>query len=278
MDYEIDLEESLDEYLVRTGGQTNSYGGIYHNGMPYGIRKRSEIRDIYMSRSLGGMIRPNISEIAAVCGVSRTCVRRIENEVLGGGTISGPPARTGRGGYGAYSMDLADYWLLILLYREEPSRTIGSYVHQLAFLNGTEVSCTTVTRILEKSFPYSAKLRAVNLIPLDKFRYENMIKAGEFVDLISKFPLCKLKCVDEKLLKNAEGIGRRSRRDPITGVVPPVFTQGDFRNTFKMLGICGIDRRVTPVFYKIHKDKNDSEEYNDFILEVRYGVNYILLN
>ena len=275
MDYQLDLDESFDEYMIRTGAQVNQYGGVYRTGMPHSIRKRSEIRDVYISRSLGGLVRSNISEIAAVCAVSRTCVRQIENEVLGSGTISGPPVPTGRGGYGAYSIDLADYWLVILLYREEPSRTIGSYVHQLAMLNGTDVSCTTVTRVLESSFPFSAKLRAVNLIPLDKFRYENMIKVGGFVDLISKFPLCKLKCVDEKLLKNAEGIGRWARRDPITCVIPPIFTHGDFRNTFKMLGICGIDRRVTPVFYKIHKDKSDSEEYNDFILEVRDGVNYI---
>ena len=98
MDYELDLDESLEEYMVRTDGQVNQYGGIHARGRAYSIRKRSEIRDIYMLRSLGGLVRPNISDIAAVCAVSRMCVKQIENEVLGSSTISGLPARTGRGG------------------------------------------------------------------------------------------------------------------------------------------------------------------------------------
>ena len=154
MEYELDLDESFDEYLIRTGAQVNHYGGVYVNGRAHSIRKKTEIRDLYMLRSLDGLVRPNLSEIAAVCAVSRTCVRQIENEVLGSGTISGPPVPTGRGGYGAYSMDLVDYWLVILLYREEPSRTIGSYVNQLALLNGTNVSCSTITRVLTRSFPF----------------------------------------------------------------------------------------------------------------------------
>lgn len=85
--------------------------------------------------------------------------------------------------------------------------------------------------------------------------------------MISKFPLRNIKRVDEKILKILEGVGQQARRDPLTGIVPPTFIHGDFHNTFKLLGICGIDRRVTPVFFKIHKDKKNSTEHNEFILE-----------
>ena len=267
---EMDQDETYEEYTLRTGGKVNQYGGIYHPGQRYGLKKRTDVRDMYVRRSMGGHVQPNISEIASECAVSRYFVRLIENEVISSGMIQATPTpRSKRGGYGGYTFDVADYYVLIELYREEPSRTIGSYALNLQLRTGLVVSEPTIRRVLEKSFRYAGKLRAVNLIPLDKFRYENMIKAGEFVDVISKFPIDRIKCVDEKLLKNAEGLGRRARRDPITGIVPPTFTMGDFRNTYKLLGICGIDIRVSPVFFKIHKDKNDSEEYNDFILEVK---------
>jgi len=95
--------------------------------------------------------------------------------------------------------------------------------------------------------------------------------------VISKFPLRNIKRVDEKILKILEGVGQQARRDPLTGIVPPTFIHGDFHNTFKLLGICGIDRRVTPVFFKIHKDKKNSTEHNEFILEVSFIYSYLFL-
>ena len=63
----------------------------------------------------------------------------------------------------------------------------------------------------------------------------------------------------------------------MTGEVPPTMTNGDFRNTYKVLDICGIDERVSPFFFKIHKESNDSSQYNDFILEVNILIILILL-
>ena len=72
--------------------------------------------------------------------------------------------------------------------------------------------------------------------------------------------------MDEKLLKNSEGVGRKNRRDPLTGNIPAIYVPGDFRNTYKILGICGIDRRMpVPIYHKIHTGNNDSLEYADFV-------------
>ena len=204
--------------------------------------------------------------------MSRYYVRQIENELLAnGGNIEIPFAhdrQKSRGGFGSYTLELTDYWLILELHREEPTRVLQGYVDNLLLRSGTVVSVTTIRRVLETTFPFASNLCVTSMIPLDKFRYENLIKAGEFMDKIKKFPINKLKFVDEKLLKNSEGLGRKTRKCPLTGVIPPIYTLGDFRNTYKMLGICGIDTRVSPLFFKIHKENNDSESYNEFILEV----------
>ena len=41
MTSEIDFDETLDEYLIRIGGQTNKYGGIFQNGTSSSIDKRN---------------------------------------------------------------------------------------------------------------------------------------------------------------------------------------------------------------------------------------------
>ena len=272
MSNEIDFDETLDEYIIQTGGEINEYGGVFKNGTAYSISKKLEIRDIYLSKSFNLTYQPNLSEIASLCDVSRKFVRQIENELLsGGGNIEIPfdhhDQKSG-GGLGSYSLDICDYWIIFELHREEPTRDLQGYVDHLRLRSGTEVSRMTISRVLENAFPFAGNLRVTSMIPLDKFRYENLIKAGEFMDKIRNFPVNKIKFIDEKLLKNLEGLGRKTRKCPITGVIPPIFTLGDFRNTYKMLGICRIDTRVSPLFFKIHKENNDSESYNEFILEV----------
>ena len=123
---EIDQDETYEEYILRTGGRVNQYGGIYHPGQRYGLKKRTDVRDLYVLRSMGGQVQPNISEIASLCAVSRYFVRQIENEIISSGFIKAPSPRSKRGGHGGYTFDVADYWVLIGLYREEPSRIIDS--------------------------------------------------------------------------------------------------------------------------------------------------------
>ena len=88
------------------------------------------------------------------------------------------------------------------------------------------------------------------------------------VEKLSTFPLFRLKFLDEKLLKNSEGLQRKVWKDPETGMVPFIGTQPDFRNTYKLLDITSIDRvdRIA-FFHKIHMAINDSEEHVKFLDE-----------
>ena len=62
---------------------------------------------------------------------------------------------------------------------------------------------------------------------------------------------------------------RRTRRNVFTGVVPPVMTHSDFRNTYSIVGFCGIDFRTTPIRYGISQGINDSEH---FAVQVQLAV------
>ena len=54
-----------------------------------------------------------------------------------------------------------------------------------------------------------------------------------------------------------------------TGLVPPVMTNSNFRNTYSIVGFCAIDYRVTPVRYGIGQGNNNAE---NFAVQVQLGV------
>mmetsp|Transcript_28677 Transcript_28677/g.44176 ORF Transcript_28677/g.44176 Transcript_28677/m.44176 type:complete len:91 (+) Transcript_28677:367-639(+) len=88
-------------------------------------------------------------------------------------------------------MNIADYWVLLELHRKEPTQTLLSYIDNLCLRTGTEVSTNIISRVLEHSFLYTGNLRCGSMIPLDKFWYESLIQAGEFIDTIKTFQMNK---------------------------------------------------------------------------------------
>jgi transposase len=92
-------------------------------------------------------------------------------------------------------------------------------------------------------------------------------RAYEFVETIRHTNPFRLKFGDEKHLKGAELFTRYGRRDPLTGEVPEVLTDSDFRNTYtyNITGLCGLDSRAVPVFYNINDKINDSQAFAFFI-------------
>ena len=280
----IDCNETLKEWEVfHNGYHINENGGIYRNGASYKNKKRVKVRDVYIRWSLWLTHQPNISEIAHDCAVLRMFVCKIEHNLLSlGGQMTlrkevkeqDVCARTQPG---CSILKPAHYRLIYELYLSKPSRTVQNFCDNILFTTGTQINCTTMRRILHKAFPFRANLCCANGIPVDKFGPDNLLRAREFVELVSKFLLSALKCVDEKLLKNSEAVIRKTWHNPMTGEVPPILTNDDFQNTYKVLGICEIDERVLPIFFKIHKESNDSSQYNDFILEVNILIILILL-
>jgi transposase len=105
------------------------------------------------------------------------------------------------------------------------------------------------------------------LVPIDKFKPGNISRAYEYLDYMRQTNPFRVKFGDEKHLKGSDLFTRYGRRDPITGEVPNVITDSDFRNTYNITGLCGIDSRTVPVFFNINDQINNSEAFEFFIEE-----------
>jgi hypothetical protein len=164
-------------------------------------------------------------------------------------------------GPGALSMDELDVFVILMLYHEEPSRRLANYVKCLYYYTGTIVSRSTISRLFKNGFDIKGSLCKPDLIPRDKFRPANIYKAVEYLIILSQFARVRIKFGDEKHLKGSEMYCRHTRRNVLTGEIPPVMTESDFRNTYSVFGICGIDTRVSPVRYGIVQGTNDAENF-----------------
>jgi len=101
-----------------------------------------------------------------------------------------------------------------------------------------------------------------NLVPYDKFRPGNMEKAWDYLVHIARISLERLKYRDEKLLKGKEIFNKLARKDVLMGLVPATITDPDLRNTYSIIGICGICTRSTPVRYRIMDATVDADLFS----------------
>ncbi len=108
-----------------------------------------------------------------------------------------------------------------------------------------------------------------NLVPYDKFRPGNMEKAWEYLDHIARISPERLKYGDEKSLKGKSIFKKLARRDVLTGLVPATTTDPDLRNTYSIIGICGICTRSMPARYQIMDATVDA---NLFSLEIESTI------
>ena len=143
------------------GYQMNENHGLYKNGAryPYCTKLKVAARYKYLSNNM--VFRPNITTIAVDCNVSRWYVRKIEAELLGSANFAVVEEEhvTKSSIPGYYNLDPMDYFLIVQLYRQEPSRIAKSYCEELEMRTGKVISVRTMYDILERSFVYNATLR-----------------------------------------------------------------------------------------------------------------------
>ena len=149
------------------------------NGQGHSHLKKLEVAAAYNAAMAdNGGLRPNISALQRDCKVSRMFVRRIELELEGHQRILHPSEtrRNGAGpsGPGARTLDEIDAAVILFLYLEEPSRSYRSYIRLLEELLGTVVSRSTLSRFFLYTFPHRGGLCRPNLVPIDKFRPDNI--------------------------------------------------------------------------------------------------------
>jgi hypothetical protein len=263
------------------GYELNRNGGNYVKGSYYSMDKKTSVAIEYeqMKREASARgTKVNISELAKRCNVGWKYANKVAKEIECRGTVVDPSTaydeREVPRGPGSKSFDTRDCFVLLFLYLTEPSRTLSDYVHWLAYYTGTIVDRSTVSRWFLHAFPISGGLLRVNQVPIDKFKPNNIERAIEYLTILTYISPELIIYGDEKLLKGQELFNRKTRRNVLTGFVPPCFVNSDFRNTYALTGFCSIDRRKPAVCYDIHDGVNDSIEFEATLFDA-IGKGYI---
>ena len=178
------------DYVVSFGMKTNQNNGNYRHGVAYDIQKKIEIVDKYeellaKSREHGTKL-PSARTVAKEVHVSKTAVSKVLKEHKNGGLIDprdNPQYRYI--GPGSKTLDEVDEVVLLSL-RENPQRSLRSYRVGLLEKTGTEVSETTIHRFWKHGFQIQANLLKPDLVPIDKYKPENVERAWEYMAYISK--------------------------------------------------------------------------------------------
>lgn len=97
---------------------------------------------------------------------------------------------------------------------------------------------------------------------MDKFTTNNTIRAYEFFGALRTLNPNRIVFGDGKHLKGEEFWSKKVRRDPITGEVPSIKTDANFRNTYTIIGLCTMNEdSQVPVLYRIRKETNDADAF-----------------
>ena len=126
------------------------------------------------TRYLCSTMSLSLSDDDDECRVGKGFVAKIECELIENDRVLPPEeiymARVNPIGPGSRSMSGEDFFVLYILYRQQPTRSLKSYVYWLLCCTGTIVSESTVSRWFHHAFPIRGRLCVPNLVPYDKFR------------------------------------------------------------------------------------------------------------
>ena len=139
------------------GVLVNNNGGYYQRGKSYGLEVKLFVAAKYLDHKerLGGL-RPVLTKVASECRVDWSFVAKIERELMENERILSPEeiylAQDIPVGPGSSSMSEEDFFVLYMLYCQEPKRSLKSYVYWLFCCTGTIVSESTVSRWFNYAF------------------------------------------------------------------------------------------------------------------------------
>jgi transposase len=252
------------------GYSSNQNGGLYQRGLPYDVLAKLRVGQKYLELLEQDGRPPHFSRVARETQVGDHFVKKVVKEMLSKEGIRDDSdiERLQYRGIGSKTLDDVDEVALILLLREQPSRTLPDYQRSLLRLTGTAVSSSVISRFFNHALPFKASFRSASIVPYDKYKQNNIQRAIEYADFIARVNPLRLKFGDEKHLKGMELYNRQTRRDPLTGQLYPILVEPDFRNAYNILGICGIDPTdATSMYFKITTETNNAETFSVFIEE-----------
>ena len=213
--------------------------------------------------------RPTHQDLATLAKISKSYARKVIIELENTGSLTDPEATNcekRREKEKQYYLDPTEELFLLALRAENPGRTNHDYCTQLALYYGTTVSTSFISDWFRTRFDYKGSFRKPNLVPLDKFRQENVIRFVEY----------KLKCalltdksrfcfIDEKHLVNSDTVPKKLRRCPVSGRMDFIPVSGDFRDTYNMIAcISSNPRKLAHTVYSIGEHNGTAAAFVSF--------------
>jgi hypothetical protein len=162
-------------WAANHGLKVNEHGRVYLDGSTLSFDQKVQVAAEYAkAKSENYDLRPNISVLAKRCRVSRGFVRKVEQELFSCGRVIEPEVLRKEKdvpvGPGSKSLSGLDMFVILMLYHEEPSRSLKSYVRGLSLNTGKVVHYSTISRFFSDGFVIKGSLCKPTLIPYDKFR------------------------------------------------------------------------------------------------------------
>ena len=162
--------------------------------------------------------------------------------------------------YGSKTFDEIDIEVLLHLRRVQPNRPLRSYRRDLFIITGTVASESLISKFFLHNFKHRGILTKSSHVPIDKYKPDNILRAYEYKAYIQGIDPRRIKFGDEKHLKGKEIFNRKNRRDPETGMVENITVSSDFRNTYTIIGFCGIEGN-RPFFFDLHEGTNTASTF-----------------
>jgi hypothetical protein len=213
--------------------------------------------------------RPSQREFAARAKISTYYARKIIMELTNTGSLIDPEVTNSdriRNKEKVLYLDPAEELFMLALRAEKPARPNTDYIKQVYTFYGTTISESFISEWFKTRFHYNGSFRKPNLVPLDKFQPENVIRYIEY----------KLKCrllydhsrfcfLDEKHLVNSDTVKAKQRRCPLTGRTDYISVSGDFRQTYNMIAcISGNPLKQQPAVYTMGEENGSAASFMRF--------------
>ena len=250
----------------------NEKGGFYQPGREYDFVQKCKVADIYISLLVSNFPKnvavKDVSDEAKVSWrFAKKCIDEID---LHGDVIDPEQIKLQRLQCQiiTYKITKIDEVFLLSMHAEEPRRPNVDYVTELLFHRGVDVTSQTIGNFFARRFDNKGTFVKPNLIPLDKWKLDNLAKFHDFFNTILELPdLTRYNWIDEKHIVNKDCLPNRVRRDPVTGYIPFIPVSGDFRDAYNVFAcILPSEEKICPVFFQIVKNNGNSITFVNFII------------
>jgi transposase len=249
----------------------NNNAGLYHPGRMYDFRIKMDVGRAYVALFQENYpTRPSILAVAKKAKVGWDYASKVVDELVLTGTLIDPDIVQQQRvdeRVPTFHLSIEEEIFLLSLHTENPARPNISYAKGLRDYYDTTVSPQFIGRWFENRFDFSGRFCKPNLVPKDKFRAENILRYMEFRSTLQKLPdHSKFHWLDEKHMVNKDVEATKVRADPLTGYIPCIYVNGDFREAYNLFAIISASpRKASPVAYSIGRDNGNAASFLAFI-------------